>query len=113
MILDPGAPLIAGGASDPNIIALLEGFRRRGAAVQPVLIGAEVPALAWQPVGGALVIDGTPRTPRAMFLRHDVFGPLRDPDPRLATTAMAWTAALVGWLLANPAVRTPNRSMWS
>ncbi|HEX7839468.1 MAG TPA: hypothetical protein VF469_18450 [Kofleriaceae bacterium] len=113
MIPDPGAPLIAGGASDPNITALLGAFRRRGAAAQPVLIGAEVPALAWQPVGGALVIDGIARTPRAMFLRHDVFGPLRDRDPRLATSAAAWTATLVGWLLANPAVRTPNRSMWS
>jgi len=109
----PDAPLIAGGASDPNITALIDGFRRRGADVQPVLIGAEVPRLAWQPIGGDLVIDGVPRTPRAMFLRHDVFGALRDPDPQLAANAMAWTATLVGWLLANPAVRTPNRGMWS
>lgn len=113
MISDPDAPLIAGGVSDPNIVTLLEAFHRRGAAVQPVLVGGEVPALAWEPVGGALVIDGIPRAPRAMFLRHDVFGPMADPDPRLAASAAAWTAALVGWLLASPSVRTPNRSMWS
>jgi hypothetical protein len=113
MAIDPGAPLIAGGAADPNITALLAAFARRGVAVQPLQVGAELPAIAWQPVGGALVIDGTPRTPRAMFLRHDVFGPMRDPDPRLAASAAAWTAALVGWLLANPEVRSPNRGMWS
>jgi len=110
---DPVAPMVVGGASDPNITTLLGAFRRAGAAVQPVLIGAEVPALAWEPGAGRLVLDGTPRTPRAMFLRHDVFGPLREPNPQLATNAMAWTAALVGWLLASPAVRTPNRGMWS
>jgi len=78
-----------------------------------VLIGAEVPVLAWEPGGGPLVLGGAPRSPRAMFLRHDVFGALRDPDPQLATNAMAWTAAVIGWLLANPRVRTPNRGMWS
>jgi hypothetical protein len=113
MTADPAAPLVVGGASDPNITTLVGAFRRAGAAVQPVLLGAEVPRLAWEPAGGPLVLDGTPRTPRAMFLRHDVFGTLRDPDPQLATNAMAWTTALVGWLLASPAVRTPNRSMWS
>jgi len=113
MTADPTAPLVVGGASDPNVVALLGAFRRRGAAAQPVLIGAAVPTFAWQPGEGPLILDGTPRTPRAMFLRHDVFGALRDPDPQLATNAMAWTAALVGWLLASPTVRTPNRRMWS
>jgi hypothetical protein len=106
MTVATDAPLVAGGASDPNLTALIAAFGRRGSAVQPVLVGAEVPALAWQPVGGELVIDGVARNPRAMFLRHDVFGAAAD-------SAMAWTAALVGWLLAHPAVRTPNRSMWS
>lgn len=112
MIADPAAPLVVGGAADPNIAALIGAFDRAGVAVQPVLIGAQVPALSWEPVGGPLVIDGVARTPRAMFLRHDVFGSLRDPDPQLAANAMAWTAALVGWLTASPAVRTPNRAMW-
>ena len=106
MTVAADAPLIAGGATDPNLTALIAAFGRRGAAVQPVLVGAEVPALAWQPIGGELVIDGVARTPRAMFLRHDVFG-------AGAERAMAWTAALVGWLLAHPDVRTLNRGMWS
>lgn len=113
MIADPTAPLVVGGTADPNITALLGAFQRAGAAVQPVLIGEAVPVLAWEPCGGPLVLDGTPRTPRAMFLRHDVFGPMRDSNPQLAGNAMAWTAALVGWVLASPAVRTPNRGMWS
>ncbi len=113
MIVDPDAPLIAGGASDPNIVALLHALRRRGAAAQRVLVGGEVPSVVWEPIGGALVVDGIPRTPRAIFLRHDVFGPMCGSDRRLAASAAAWTAALVGWLLANPSVRTPNRSMWS
>ena len=113
MIADPAAPLVVGGASDPNITALIEAFHRSGTAVQPVLIGEAAPALAWEPVGGPLVIDGSPRMPRAMFIRHDVFGSLRDPDPQLASNAMAWTAALAGWLVTSPAVRTPNRAMWS
>ena len=110
---DPSAPLVAGGASDPNLAVLLAAFQRAEVPSQPVLVGAEVPVLAWEPVGGPLVIDGTPRTPRAMFFRHDVFGSLRDPSPQLAASAMAWTAALVGWLMANPAVRTPSRAMWA
>jgi hypothetical protein len=123
MIADPAAPLVVGGASDPNIAALLGAFRRSGTAVQPVLIGTEVPphrsvrpripSLVWEPGEGSLVLDGAARTPRAMFLRHDVFGSLGDPDPQLAASAMAWTAALVGWMLASPAVRTPNRGIWS
>ena len=113
MTVDPSAPLIVGGASDPNLGVLIEAFRRAGVPAQPVLIGAEVPALAWEPVGGPLVIGGRPRTPRAMFLRHDVFGSLGDRDPRSAASAMAWTAALVGWAMANPGVRTPNRRMWA
>ncbi len=113
MIADPDAPLIAGGASDPNIVALLHAFRRRGAAAQRVLVGGEVPAVVWEPIGGGLIIDGIPRTPRAIFLRRDVFGSICGPDPRLAACAAAWTAALVGWLLANPSVRAPNRSLWS
>ena len=109
---DPAAPLVAGGAADPNITALVRGFARAGQPVQPVVIGDAIPTLAWEP-GGPLVIDGAPRTPRAMFMRHDVFGALRDRDPQVATSAMAWTAALVGWLMASPAVHTPNRAMWS
>ncbi|HEX2686311.1 MAG TPA: hypothetical protein VHN14_06820 [Kofleriaceae bacterium] len=113
MIADPLAPLVAGGAFDPNITALLAAFHRADVAVQPVLIGAEVPALAWQPGEGPLVLDGAARMPRAMFLRHDVFGSPSGPDSQTAANAMAWTAALVGWLLVSPAVRTTNRSMWS
>ncbi|TMQ08533.1 MAG: hypothetical protein E6J91_32910 [Deltaproteobacteria bacterium] len=90
MTVDPSAPLIVGGASDPNLGVLIEAFRRAGVPAQPVLVGAEVPALAWEPVGGPLVIDGRSRTPRAMFLRHDVFGSLGDRDPR---NAAMWASA--------------------
>lgn len=113
MTVEPAAPLVAGGASDPNLAALLAAFDRAKRAAQPVLVGERIPSLAWEPVGGPLIIDGVPRSPRALFLRHDVFGTMGAPDPGLAARAMAWTATLAGWVMASPEVRTPNRGMWS
>lgn len=49
---------------------------------------------------------GTP--PRGAFVRQDVFAAMADPRPEVSQRALGWFAAVQGWLLAHPGVRTFN-----
>lgn len=105
------AVLVIGGDRDPNVEALLAAFAAAGAPVRPLLVGATTrPSVAWDLADDRLIVDGTAVTPRAAFLRHDVFTQLADPRPAPAQRALAWSTALHGWLLAHPAVRCFNRA---
>ena len=85
-------------------------------AVLAICVGACLGALArwqlglWLNTGGVLPWGGT-AWPVGAFLRHDVFGPQADPRPAVHERAQGWQAALQGWLLAHPQVRTCNADM--
>jgi hypothetical protein len=103
--------LVAGGDRDPNLAALLAGLAAARVPARGLLVGAQTrPWLAWDLDDDRLILDGEALTPRAAFLRHDVFTQLADPRPQPGARAMAWSAALQGWLLAHPEVRCPNRA---
>jgi hypothetical protein len=84
MSVDPAAPLAGSVRSEPRRTA--RSIRSREGLGVSVLVGAELPALAWVPVGGRRHRRHA-HTARDV-LRHDVFG-RRDPSPQLAANAMA------------------------
>lgn len=103
--------LLAGGERDPNLAALAAALERLGVAHHRLLVGrTRHPAITWELGDDALVIDGEPLRPTALFLRHDVFEHLADPRPETAFRAAAWSAAIAGWALAHPHVRWFNRA---
>lgn len=107
--------LIAGGVSDPSLAALASAAQDRGVPWLDARIPAGVspafhwdlscePAAPWWPVPDTAPVS-------AAFLRHDVFAALNDPRPAVAERAHGWFAAMHGWLLAHPSVRTFNADM--
>ncbi len=102
--------LIAGGDADPNVEAVVQAARARGMEVREARTGAGAnPALDWDVADDILTLDGRSVSPRAVFLRHDVFQSLADPRPATSFRARAWHAALHGWALAHDEVRLLNR----
>ena len=102
--------LIAGGDADPNVEAVVQGARARGMELREARTGAGAnPWLDWDVAADVLALDGRPVSPRAVFLRHDVFQNLADPRPATSFRARAWHAALHGWALAHDEVRLLNR----
>lgn len=69
-----------------------------------LLAGSEThPRLTWDVDADVLTIDGEVVTPRAVFLRHDVF------STPSATRAYAWYTTALSWAMAHPDVRLLNR----
>jgi hypothetical protein len=102
--------LIAGGALDPHQERLRAAAARAGVPHRLLLCGPEdFPRLSYGVPDGALVLDGEPVSPTALWLRHDVFHTLADPRPEVGQRAQAWFDALVGWAALRPDVRWPNR----
>ncbi len=105
--------LLGGGLLDPNLQALAEAADAAGVGLidlrtppghSPVFhwdLDTLADALPW---GGAA-------WPTGAFLRHDVFGTQADPRPAVHERAQGWQAAVQGWLLAHPQVRTCNADM--
>ena len=99
--------LIAGGTADPNLDRLEARARRRGLPLDTLRVGPGAPPrVRWDLAGDALLIDGEPRRPAAIFLRHDVFGSMADPRPAVAERALAWYTLASGWALALSSLPT-------
>lgn len=109
--LQPDAPiLVAGGADDPNLAALLETLAREHVAVLPVLVGpGRDVAISWDLARDELRVDGRRCAPRAAFVRHDVFAHMADGRQATAYRARAWYTTITGWIAAHPEVRFLNR----
>jgi glutathione synthase/RimK-type ligase-like ATP-grasp enzyme len=102
------AILVAGGARDPNLVAVIKTLQEKGIVVVPLLIDAgENPALHWNLNTADIVLNHTPLACSGVFLRRDVF---HENDTDAAYRAAAWFAAIQGWLLACPQVRILNRA---
>ncbi len=107
---------ITGGVADPNLQALADAADALGCPWHDGRLPPGVsPRFHWDLSGPD---DGAPESgrppwgagalPHAAFHRHDVFGPMADPRPVVGERATGWTAAIEGWLLAHPQVRTLN-----
>lgn len=107
-----GEPLIlvAGGARDPHVAALLAALEGRGRSVAAVLVGSgTAPAIEWDIDQDRLVLDGQVIQPDAAFVRLDVFEELEGGGEDAAFRAHAWYSALSGWVAAHEQVRCFNR----
>lgn len=102
--------LIAGGEADPNVEAIVRRAEARGLELCQARTGATFnPALDWDLQADVLTLDGRPISPRAVFLRGDVFQSMADPRPETAFRSRAWHTTLHGWALAHEGVRILNR----
>lgn len=107
---------IAGGDSDPSIDALTKHLAASERDHTCVLVGhASHPIITWDIGSDLLTIDGKELHPSGIFptgifFRHDVFTSLNDGRSESSQRAMNWYAALTGWTLAHPEVRTFNRA---
>jgi glutathione synthase/RimK-type ligase-like ATP-grasp enzyme len=102
--------LVAGGASDPNVLSLLRRAHERELPVLELLAGPELtPALTWDVQADTLRVDGREIRPAAGFLRYDVFHAMADRRPAVSFRAQAWYTTLQGWMLAHDDVRMVNR----
>ncbi len=103
--------LVACGRGDPNTGAILAAAEARGVTVCEVIPDAEgEPAVTWDPVSGALTVDGAEIGARGIFLRYDVFGPGGyQPDQGRADRALAWFSTMCSWAYADPGLRFFNR----
>lgn len=102
--------LIAGGDADPNITALLAAAEARGVSCQKLLVGkSSHPALTWDLATGELLLEGELLQCGAAFVRYDVFTALQDGQPSSQYRALAWHAAITGWLAAHPEIVIFNR----
>ena len=105
--------LLGGGLLDPNLQALAEAADAAGVGLIDLRTpSGHSPAFHWDldAPGEALPWGGT-HQPTGAFLRHDVFGPQADPRPAVHERAQGWHAAVQGWLLAHPQVRSCNPDM--
>ncbi|MEM7156136.1 MAG: hypothetical protein AAF799_25000 [Myxococcota bacterium] len=101
---------MAGGSADPNLGCLEQRARERGLTLRSLRVGpGHDPAVRWDLEGDALLLDGQPLAPSAIFLRHDVFAAMADPRPAVGKRAMAWYTLVSGWALAHDAVKFFNR----
>jgi glutathione synthase/RimK-type ligase-like ATP-grasp enzyme len=110
VVRDEGVILVAGGTRDPSTEALLRALGRRAVPTRSILVGPDrAPAISWEVGRPELTFDGETVRPSAAFVRHDVFAHLEDGRAQTAQRAMAWHAAVAGWVMANESVRAFNR----
>lgn len=102
--------LIAGGEFDPNIVCLLRAARKLRRLHLPLLVGASrSPVLTWEMPTDRLWIDQKRIRPTAAFIRHDVFGNMRDERQETAYRAFAWYSTVAAYIDAHPEIRSFNR----
>jgi hypothetical protein len=102
--------LVAGGEKDPNIAVICRGLHDGGVPFRSVLVGeSSAPRLTWDLGRDELTVDGELISPRAAFLRHDVFTALETGSARAGHRAYAWYTTLAGWVSAHAPVRVLNR----
>src|ERR1700733_11943722 len=111
--------LLAGGHYDPNLTVLADAAKRANVRMLDLRLPAEEsPAFCWKLEEGAPQFQGQRMgtgqiTAAGAFIRHDVFGGMKDPRPEVSTRASAWYQTLMGWLLSEPRIRLFNRHMTS
>jgi hypothetical protein len=104
--------LLAGGSQDPNMLVLTEAARRLAIPLIDLRIRpGESPAFLWDLSSGTLQIDGQEVHPCGAFARYDVFAGMQDPRTAVSTRALAWFQSVLGWIYANPDLRTFNRDI--
>jgi hypothetical protein len=106
------ALLLAGGHEDPNLTVLAHAVQRMNLEFLDLRLPAsESPAFCWDPELGAPQFAGRELRATAGFIRHDVFGGMKDPRPEVSARAYAWYQTVMGWLLSEPHIRIFNRRM--
>lgn len=99
--------LIAGGAKDPNLLALYHAARARNISVLPLFVEAgHRQAIHWGLGSGELQVNDSIVSPQACFLRRDVFHAGKELAEH---SSRAWYALITGWLSAHPEIRWLNR----
>ncbi|MBP0017508.1 MAG: hypothetical protein J7647_08115 [Cyanobacteria bacterium SBLK] len=102
--------LVVGGDSDPNLSALLATLEKRGLEYKALLVGQQYhPRVTWDINEDILYLNGEASSPKAVFIRHDIFTHLATKRPATAQRAYSWFTTLSGWVYAHPEVRIFNR----
>jgi hypothetical protein len=106
------ALLLAGGQEDPNLLVLADAVKHANVELLDLRLPAsESPAFCWNPEDGAPRFSGKPIKATGAFIRHDVFGGMKDSRPEVSVRASAWYQTLLGWLLSEPRIRMFNREI--
>lgn len=104
--------LLCGGASDPNLSALMAASARANIRVIDVRTPpTSSPSFCWDLWHDELMIGESAVHVTGAFVRFDVFGELADPRPSITARALGWFQAAYGWTLAHPEIRMFNREM--
>jgi len=106
------ALLLASGEEDFNLTVLAEAAQRANVELLDLrLPGAESPAFCWNLEEGAVGFANKNLSATGAFIRHDVFGGMKDPRPEVSARALAWHQTVMGWLLSQPRIRLFNRQI--
>ena len=104
------ALLLAGGCEDPNLTVLVEAARSSGVPFLDLRLPlSESPSFSWNPEEGSPRFANREIRFTGAFIRHDVFGGMKDPRPAVTARAVAWYQTINGWLLSEPRIRIFNR----
>ncbi len=104
--------LLAGGYEDPNLAVLAEAAHRTKIGLLDLRLPvSHSPAFCWDLEEGAPLFSGNEIKVNGAFIRHDVFGGMKDPRPEVSARALAWYQTVMGWLLSQPQIRVFNRQM--
>jgi glutathione synthase/RimK-type ligase-like ATP-grasp enzyme len=104
--------LLVGGCEDPNLSALADAAHRANVEILDLrLPAAESLAFCWNPEEGPPRFAGKKVEATSAFIRHDVFGGMKDPRPEVSARALAWFQTIMGWLLSEPRVHLFNRQL--
>jgi len=104
--------LLAGGNEDPNLAVLAEAAQRTKIDFLDLRLPvSHSPAFCWKLEEGAPLFSGREIKATGAFIRHDVFGGMKDPRPEVASRAFAWYQTVMALLLSQPRIRIFNRQM--
>jgi hypothetical protein len=104
--------LLAGGHEDPNLSVLAAAVRRTNIEFLDVrLPTGESPAFCWNLEDGAPRFSDKQINITGAFIRHDVFGGMKDPRREVTARAFGWYQTVMGWLWSEPRIRFFNRQM--
>jgi hypothetical protein len=104
--------LIGGGQDDPNLKHLAAVARRRGLDVVECFHESQhEPSISWDIQTGQLWLDDRLVAPRSAFVRYDVFTSRPKPGGNDLDRALAWYAALGGWVETQHQVVRLNRAL--
>ncbi|HEY6250340.1 MAG TPA: hypothetical protein VI685_10285 [Candidatus Angelobacter sp.] len=104
--------LLAGGYEDPNLTVLADAAGRSNVEFLDLRLPASgSPAFCWNPEEGAPRFSDKEINVTGAFIRHDVFGGMKDPRPEVSARAFAWYQTVMGWLLSEPHIRMFNRQI--